>query len=94
MADEISHREGGATPQDTLRPTLTVKRYDAAEALALAGLSIPHLMAFRPVAFESVGWPTKVRNVRVSVAPDYPPEWRMWPIPYPRDGLSVTLSPV
>jgi hypothetical protein len=35
-----------------------------------------------------------LNNVRVSVAPDYPPEWRMWPIPYPRDGLSVTLSPV
>lgn len=33
-------------------------------------------------------------NVRVSVGPDYPPEWRMWPIPYPRDGSSVTLSPV
>jgi hypothetical protein len=29
-----------------------------------------------------------------SIAPDYRPEWRMWPIPYPRDGLSVTLSPV
>ena len=33
-------------------------------------------------------------NVRVSIATDYRPEWRMWPIPYPRDGLSVTLNPV
>jgi cytochrome P450 len=33
-------------------------------------------------------------NVRVSIAPDYRPEWRMWPIPAPRDGLSVTLNPL
>jgi hypothetical protein len=62
MADEISHGEGGDPRRGAPRPTLTVERYDAAEALALAGLSIPHLMAFRPVAFESVGWPTKVRH--------------------------------
>jgi cytochrome P450 len=30
---------------------------------------------------------------RVSVAPDYQPAWNMWPIPYPRDGLNVTLTP-
>ncbi|MGA2814969.1 MAG: cytochrome P450, partial [Xanthobacteraceae bacterium] len=35
-----------------------------------------------------------LNNFRVSVAPDYRPDWRMWPIPYPRDGLSVTLTPV
>ena len=35
-----------------------------------------------------------LNNVRVSIAPNYRPEWRMWPIPYPSDGLSVTLSPV
>jgi cytochrome P450 len=33
-------------------------------------------------------------NVCVSIATDYRPEWRMWPIPYPRDGLSATLNPV
>jgi cytochrome P450 len=33
-------------------------------------------------------------NVRVSVAAGYRPEWRMWPIPFPRDGLAVTLNPV
>ncbi len=27
----------------------------------------------------------------VSIAPDYRPDWSMWPIPYPRDGLEVTL---
>jgi hypothetical protein len=32
--------------------------------------------------------------VRVSIAPDYRPEWRMWPIPFPRDGLSVTLNSI
>jgi cytochrome P450 len=35
-----------------------------------------------------------LNNVRVTVASDYRPKWNMWPIPYPRDGLSVTLSPV
>ena len=35
-----------------------------------------------------------LNNLRVAIAPDYRPEWRMWPIPYPRDGLSVTLNPV
>jgi hypothetical protein len=41
---------------------LTVDRYNKAEAQARVGLSIPHLMAFRPVAFESVGWPTAVSS--------------------------------
>ena len=31
---------------------------------------------------------------RVSVENGYRPAWRMWPIPQPRDGLRVTLSPV
>jgi cytochrome P450 len=35
-----------------------------------------------------------LNKFRVSVAPDYRPGWRMWPIPYPRDGLLVTLAPV
>jgi cytochrome P450 len=35
-----------------------------------------------------------LNKFRVSVAPDYRPSWRMWPIPYPRDGLLVTLAPV
>ena len=26
--------------------------------------------------------------------PGYRPAWNMWPIPYPRDGLHVTLAPV
>jgi cytochrome P450 len=30
----------------------------------------------------------------VSIAPGYRPDWSMWPIPYPRDGLEVTLKPV
>ncbi len=30
----------------------------------------------------------------VSIAPGYRPDWRMWPIPYPRDGLAVTLTRV
>jgi hypothetical protein len=47
---------------DSAHAPLTVERYDAAEAKASAALSIPHLMAFRPVAFESVGWPTRVKS--------------------------------
>lgn len=35
-----------------------------------------------------------LRNVRVSVAPGHETEWKMWPIPQPKDGLPVTLQPV
>ncbi len=35
-----------------------------------------------------------LNKFEVSVTPDYRPDWKMWPIPYPRDGLSVTLTPV
>jgi cytochrome P450 len=33
-----------------------------------------------------------LNKFRVSVAPGYRPSWSMWPIPYPRDGLLVTLA--
>jgi len=32
-------------------------------------------------------------SFRVDIAPGYVPDWRMWPIPFPRDGLKVTLTP-
>ena len=32
-------------------------------------------------------------SVRVDIAPRYVPDWRMWPIPFPPDGLEVTLTP-
>jgi len=35
-----------------------------------------------------------LRNVAVLVAPGYTAGWRMWPIPQPKDGLRVTVSPV
>ena len=35
-----------------------------------------------------------LQNVRISVAPGYETDWKMWPIPQPRDGLWVTLAPV
>jgi cytochrome P450 len=35
-----------------------------------------------------------LNNFRVTVAPGYRANWRMLPIPYPRDGLPVTLAPV
>lgn len=34
-----------------------------------------------------------LHRFRVSVENGYQPAWRMWPIPQPRDGLRVTLSP-
>jgi len=34
-----------------------------------------------------------LNRFRVSIADGYRPDWRMWPIPFPRDGLEVTLDP-
>lgn len=31
-------------------------------------------------------------TTQVSAAPDYRPNWKLWPIPQPRDGLPVTLT--
>ena len=35
-----------------------------------------------------------LQNLRVALPPGTTPDWQMWPIPKPRDGLQVTLSPV
>jgi len=35
-----------------------------------------------------------LQNLSVSLAPGYEPQWQMWPIPKPRDGLRVTVKPV
>jgi cytochrome P450 len=35
-----------------------------------------------------------LQNLEVSLEPGYTPDWQMWPIPKPRDGLRVTLTPV
>lgn len=35
-----------------------------------------------------------LQNLSVSLPPGYRPDWQMWPIPKPRDGLRVTLRPV
>jgi cytochrome P450 len=34
-----------------------------------------------------------LQNLSVSLEPGYAPDWQMWPIPKPRDGLRVTLAP-
>jgi cytochrome P450 len=34
-----------------------------------------------------------LQNVTISMAPDYATSWKMWPIPQPKDGLQVTLTP-
>lgn len=33
-----------------------------------------------------------LRNLDVSIEPGYRPEWQMWPIPKPKDGLRVILT--
>jgi cytochrome P450 len=35
-----------------------------------------------------------LQNLEVSLEPGYKPDWQMWPIPKPRDGLRVTLKSV
>jgi hypothetical protein len=35
-----------------------------------------------------------LQNLSVSLEPGYTPQWQMWPIPKPKDGLRVTLKPV
>ncbi len=35
-----------------------------------------------------------LQNVEVSLADGYKPDWQMWPIPKPRDGLKVKIKPV
>jgi cytochrome P450 len=35
-----------------------------------------------------------LQNLEVSLPPGYRPEWQMWPIPKPRDGLRVTVKAV
>jgi cytochrome P450 len=33
-----------------------------------------------------------LQNLTVSLEPGYTPQWQMWPIPKPKDGLRVTLA--
>ncbi len=35
-----------------------------------------------------------LQNLEVSLEPGYKPDWQIWPIPKPRDGLRVTLKAV
>jgi cytochrome P450 len=35
-----------------------------------------------------------LQNVSVSLEPGYQPEWQLWPIPKPKDGLKVQIKPV
>ena len=35
-----------------------------------------------------------LQNLSVSLEPGYKPDWQMWPIPKPRDGLQVTVKAV
>jgi cytochrome P450 len=35
-----------------------------------------------------------LQNLSVSLEPGYKPDWQIWPIPKPRDGLRVVIKPV
>jgi cytochrome P450 len=35
-----------------------------------------------------------LQNLSVSLEPGYKPQWQMWPIPKPRDGLKVIVKPM
>jgi cytochrome P450 len=35
-----------------------------------------------------------LQNIEVSLEPGYKPDWQMWPIPKPRDGLRVRMKAV
>ena len=35
-----------------------------------------------------------LQKLEVSLEPGYKPDWQMWPIPKPRDGLRVVLKPI
>ena len=35
-----------------------------------------------------------LQNLSVSLESGYTPDWQMWPIPKPKDGLRVTLTPI
>ena len=35
-----------------------------------------------------------LQNIEVSLPPDYTPQWQMWPIPKPKDGLRVVVKAV
>ncbi|MGY2931564.1 cytochrome P450 [Bradyrhizobium sp. GM6.1] len=35
-----------------------------------------------------------LQNIEVSLEPGYKPDWQMWPIPKPRDGLRVRVKAV
>jgi hypothetical protein len=41
---------------------LSVQQYNAAESKATAQFPIPLFMAFRPVTFDAVGWPTRIAS--------------------------------
>lgn len=34
-----------------------------------------------------------LQNVEVSIEPGYAPQWALWPIPKPKDGLRLTVKP-
>jgi cytochrome P450 len=35
-----------------------------------------------------------LKNLSVSLEPGYQPQWQLWPIPKPKDGLKVQIAPV
>ena len=59
MTGDVSRASDAPASPDLSRPP-SVEAYDRAERAAQVGLSVPVLMAFRPVTFQSVGFPVRV----------------------------------
>lgn len=53
-----------STVRNQSGPILTVEAYNKAEQNASVGLSVPHLMAFKPVSYQMVGWPHQISEQR------------------------------
>ncbi len=57
---------GGTAPAHSVdaKPILSIASYNAAETEGSVPLSIPHIMAFKPVSYQMVGWPHTIGDMR------------------------------
>ena len=90
-------RKSGPIPKNSIQCVSPTRR--SATAIASPGCR----SAAARICASGCTSPTCRRNVlrgiscrisSVSLEPGYTPDWQMWPIPKPRDGLRVTLKPV
>ncbi|MEM1050268.1 MAG: hypothetical protein AAGL24_29220 [Pseudomonadota bacterium] len=62
----MTGRAGGVAPTDSIdaKPILSIDAYNQAETEGSVSLSIPHIMAFKPVSYQMVGWPHTIGDMR------------------------------